>query len=175
LNLALLPLTPPVITSAPSPRHAQPGQIIAFTVSADSLAPPTYQWRRNGVPLSDRPGHSFGANTHQFILLNAQPADIGAYTVEVCNAAGAAVSAPAGLVMDTPFTLTVLPGPGGPETPFAFAVGGPVGGQCAVEFSTNLLDWSALGTFSNATGILPLSDPGSEGEPRRFYRARSLP
>jgi hypothetical protein len=66
-----------------------------FTLAAlgDGLK---YQWRRNGVPLSNG-GEFFGTNTSVLQVLNVTPADLGSYDCEVAGDCGMVVSAPAEL------------------------------------------------------------------------------
>jgi hypothetical protein len=48
---------------------------------------------------------------------------------------------------------------------------GATGLTVRVEFSTNLLNWQPLQTFTNTTGLLPVSDTSAPLRPRTFYRA----
>ncbi len=78
----LLVHTPPSITSRPLSRTATVGQAVSFTVSAtDPAGPtyPTYQWKRNGVIISEETGPTLDISS---IALT----DKGWYEVVVSNA-----------------------------------------------------------------------------------------
>jgi YD repeat-containing protein len=47
---------------------------------------------------------------------------------------------------------------------------GPAGGVLGVQTSTNLAEWSTIGTVTNATGSFQFSFPFSAGESKRFFR-----
>ena len=52
---------------------------------------------------------------------------------------------------------------------------GDPGGVFAIEASTNLVNWTQLGTVTNATGLAQYDDATSGGSAYRFYRLRLLP
>ena len=54
---------------------------------------------------------------------------------------------------------------------FRAQITGATGLIVRVEFSTNLLNWLPLQTFTNTTGLLPVSDTNAPLRPRTFYRA----
>jgi subtilisin family serine protease len=174
LNLALLPVTAPVITVQPQSRLVDAGGIAAFTVQASSPVPSAFRWRRNGTPLADN-SKTFGANASQLVLLDVQGGDIGSYTVEVRNSAGSLVSAEAALRVNTPFRLQIDPEPLLVNRPCSVSVGGQVGLNCVMEASSNLVDWLPIGVFSNINGLLRITDPDSPSQPARFYRAAEFP
>ncbi len=86
--------TPPQFTAQPSSRNVVAGANATFTVAASGTAPLTYQWRRNGVKLTDG-GKISGATTATLTVSGVQAADTGKYTVAVDNAAGGVVSSAA--------------------------------------------------------------------------------
>lgn len=73
-----------------------PGATARFRVTAAGLAPITYQWRKNGAPLSDA-GNISGATTPTLTVANASAADVATYTVVVTNPGGSATSTDATL------------------------------------------------------------------------------
>lgn len=77
------PVVAPVITSATSPDVIAAGDHVVLGVASGSLAPATYEWRRNGELIS-------GASASSLTLLNFQPEDAGLYEVTARNAAGTA-------------------------------------------------------------------------------------
>lgn len=92
---ALTVYTAPVITVQPQGIVTNAGSAVTFEVMAMGVAPMTYQWRKNLVPIT-------GANGPSYTLAAAQTNDSGSYSVTVTNAVGATVSSNA--------VLTVIPG-----------------------------------------------------------------
>jgi hypothetical protein len=45
----------------------------------------------------------------------------------------------------------------------------------SIEASSNLADWTPLGTIYYTNGVFPYTDLTAPGETNRFYRARLLP
>jgi hypothetical protein len=160
----------PVITVQPQNRLVDAGGIAVFRVQASSPVPFAFQWRRDGVPLSSN-SKTFGATGSQLVLLDVQGRDIGIYSVEVRNSAGSVVSAEAALRVNTTFRLQVGSEHPLGDVPFSFEVGGRVGSCCAVEISSNLVDWIPTVTFTNTEGLVWITDPGLVVYPLRFYRA----
>jgi hypothetical protein len=76
------------------------GATVIFTAAAASTEPLDYQWRFNGMNLSDGLNVS-GANTNTLSVRNVTLNDAGVYSLQVSNVFGSATSSNA--------TLTVLP------------------------------------------------------------------
>jgi hypothetical protein len=98
-NSALLtvtaPIIPPVITLQPIARFVTAGQAATFSVATTGTAPITYEWSRNGSPIT-------GATSSLYTTALTAASDNGSqFTVRVSNSAGNVVSIPA--------TLTVKP------------------------------------------------------------------
>src|SRR6266704_179312 len=92
---------PPSITSQPASQTVAAGQTATFSVTASGTAPLSYQWSKNGTPIS-------GANSSSYATPPTSTSDNGAqFVVVVSNAAGSATSNPATLTV-TPPTLTSL-------------------------------------------------------------------
>ena len=70
-------------------------------VNYSGPAPLSYQWRFNGLDIP-------GATTNKYVLTNAQPANVGEYSVVVRNAAGSFTNLAPALVVDPTFTKTSL-------------------------------------------------------------------
>jgi uncharacterized delta-60 repeat protein len=101
-------LTAPVIAASPQSQTVNVGSNVTFGVIASGATTLAYQWRRNGVNLSDGGGVS-GATTATLSLPNVQTAAAGSYTVLVSSVSGNALSAPATLTVTVPPTITVQP------------------------------------------------------------------
>lgn len=99
------PLAPPVIVTQPASqsRCPGPGQTATFSVVAGGIAPFTYQWRKDGVNLSDSADYQ-GTTTDTLQVLQLTTASTGAYDVVVRNGSGSVTSAAA------LFTIGASPG-----------------------------------------------------------------
>jgi hypothetical protein len=90
------------ITQQPAGATVTAGGTAVFTVAASSVAPLSYQWRRNGANLSNGPTGSgsviSGATGPTLTIASAALADsASAFDCIVSNACGSATSFPAGL------------------------------------------------------------------------------
>jgi formylglycine-generating enzyme required for sulfatase activity len=102
-NTATLSLNAaPRITVQPSSLAANPGAVVAFSVTAEGTAPLTYQWRKGGQPLA-------GGTGAAHVIAAAQPSDAGSYDVVVTNVAGSATSAAAVLTLNSAPTILTQP------------------------------------------------------------------
>ncbi len=88
-------ITPPLAQAVP------PGSNATFSVTTVSPLAFNYQWRRDGVLLSNS-ARITGATSAALTISNVQAADLGAYTVTASNTLGVLVSAPAGLSFAAP-------------------------------------------------------------------------
>lgn len=92
---------PPIIVENPLNQTVVYGQNATFSVLATSAGSMTYQWTRNGVPLSEGTDYS-GTNMRTLTVIGAANEDEGAYRCEVSNMDGPALSNPATLVVSDP-------------------------------------------------------------------------
>jgi len=77
----------PTITSEPTNAQVKEGETAQFTVAATGTAPLSYQWSKNGTPIS-------GANASSYTTPPTTRADDGAqFLATVTNSAGSATSA----------------------------------------------------------------------------------
>ena len=81
-------LQPVVITLQPASVTVTTGKNTTLKVQASGTGPLTYQWRKNGVPIT-------GATDNKLALTGVQGSDAGNYDVVVTNAAGSVTSAAA--------------------------------------------------------------------------------
>ena len=98
---------PPQITVQPQSLTVTAGEAAEFQVTADGANPLSYQWRRNGLPIT-------GATSASLQLPSVSTDNVGEYTVLVRNTAGQVESQPAVLTVqpqpsDGPFALRNLP------------------------------------------------------------------
>lgn len=92
---------PPGVTSQPTNLSVNAGAAAVFSVTVNSHGAPTYQWRRNGVPLTNG-GRISGATGSTLTLNPTQPADAGFFDVVVSDACGDQISAAATLAVAPP-------------------------------------------------------------------------
>jgi len=104
-NLALLPAGPVRIVTGPQPQAAAYASNATFIVVATGNAPLSYQWLRDGQPLSDG-GRVQGATTATLVISGVEFADAGTYSVIVGNALGLVQSAGAALTVGYPPQVT---------------------------------------------------------------------
>ncbi|HEX5218522.1 MAG TPA: immunoglobulin domain-containing protein [Verrucomicrobiae bacterium] len=91
----------------PANTNAAYGNTAFLTVVASGNAPPTYQWRTNGVNLANN-AHYGGVTTASLSISNVTAADAGIYTCLVANAFGSVEVAGTLTVSDTfqPYSFT---------------------------------------------------------------------
>ncbi len=112
---------PPVVRSQPVGANVFLGGTATFCAAAAGTPPFQFQWRHNGQ-------HIPNATNACFTIPNAQLSDGGTYDVIIANAAGAAISDPAVLVVNVP---RVAPGDN-------FANRVPISGYSGAVAGTNL-------------------------------------
>ena len=83
-------LAVPTITTQPASTSVVIGAAVTLTVAASSDVTPTYQWRKNGVPIN-------GATGTSLVFAAVSSSDAGNYDVLVSNPAGSVTSATATL------------------------------------------------------------------------------
>lgn len=164
-SLALQGNGAPVITVQPFSQKASAGDPVRFTVEAVGVPILKYQWRFNGANI---PGAT--ASALNYILPNAQLANIGAYSVVVTNNFGMVTSSVATLeVTDTAVHMKAL---GFSPAGFSFRVTGSPG-IYIIAVSPNLSNWfDVLTTNLPGSGTLDLLDPTAGTINQRAYRAR---
>lgn len=87
----------PVITLQPQSQTVAVGASVTFNSAASGTPSPTYQWRKDGLPIS-------GATSVSYTISSAQLTDAGVYTVVATNATNSATSGSATLTVNAPAT-----------------------------------------------------------------------
>jgi len=93
---------PPSFTTQPTSQTAAVGATASFTAAATGAGLISYQWLKDGAPLS-------GATTGTLIIPNVQTANLGTYSVIAANGSGPTVSNPALLAFTLPPSFTLQP------------------------------------------------------------------
>jgi pectin methylesterase-like acyl-CoA thioesterase len=95
---------PPVITNQPVSRVVTNGNSASFTVLAGGVPNPTYQWTKNGVPISNLSNPS--ATNATFTIAATTPADTAIYAVVISNPGGTVTSSNATLTVNSSMSVT---------------------------------------------------------------------
>ena len=93
---------PPGISSQSGSLTLYAGRTATFSVSAVGTSP-TYQWRKNGVPVSDV-GNVAGSGTSTLTITNVAGANAANYDVVISNHVGSVTSSVVSLTIITPST-----------------------------------------------------------------------
>jgi len=91
----------PLVVLQPQSQFVYIGAAAHFNVGATVNAPFTYQWRKNGSPLSDI-GNISGSTTARLTVSGVSSADLGNYDVLVSNGAGPTTTAAATITLLSP-------------------------------------------------------------------------
>jgi hypothetical protein len=153
--------TPPQIAAHPASVVVDVGADVSFSVGASGTAPLSYQWRWNGTNLPGETGTSL-------TRANVQFTDGGVYSVAVANSAGSVNSLGAALIVRPVFLAAQGPSNGVVVLVFR----GTPGQRYAVEGSTNLVDWPAVGAVTNEAVEAQFPDASATNSDRRVYRLR---
>lgn len=95
LTVRATPIVSPVtIVTQPVSRTAFVGDTVSFSVVAQGVPPPSYQWFKDGAPIA-------GANAATLTLTNVQLNSAGSYSVTATNFSGSVTSDPATLTVFT--------------------------------------------------------------------------
>jgi hypothetical protein len=97
------------VATPPASQTVDQGNAASFFVQATGLGPITYQWLKNGLPITG----NASATTSTLTLANLQASDAASYSVTVTNASGPVTSAGA------PLTVIADVGPAFTTSPIA--------------------------------------------------------
>ena len=162
-----LPMAP-VIGSQPMDTNIFAGKSAAFKVASSGTAPLTYQWRKDGLTLTDNAVFS-GSTNATLLLVAAATNHTGGYSVVVSNFVGSVTSRVAAL------TVAALPQlllSSSNNIVTVTANGGAASNTVIVQVATNLtppINWSSVQTnVIDGSGQIrfPFTNAGRAG----FYR-----
>ncbi len=137
-SATLTVIVPPSITTQPTNLVVTNTQAASFTVAATGVPTPTYQWNKNGIPISSVANNS--ATNATFTIASAGLTDAATYSVTVANAAGTSNSVSVTLTVNSAVGIAAL---------------SPANGATGICYDTPLTITfnSALNLGSNATTI----------------------
>jgi hypothetical protein len=158
---------PPLVSTPLINRSVLAGGKVYFRASAVGVWPLSYQWQFNGTNLD-------GATNQLFIIANAQPSQMGAYSVVVTNALGSISSPSAWLTVIPKESVIISESMLVTNGQASFLATSPAGLKWSVQASSNLVDWLDLRTLTNATGTMSFKEPATNFT-ERFYRLRLVP
>ena len=92
----------PVVGTQPEGQILNPGQPLTLTVSATATPAPTFQWRKDGVPIQDATGATYA-------VASVTEVDQGVYDVVATNEGGSVASATANVFVNDPVIITTHP------------------------------------------------------------------
>jgi len=161
--VALTIVFPPAITRAPTNILVTSGGDAVFSVEVNGTPPFTYVWSLNGRPIAGEIG--------PFLTVrNAQPAQLGAYTVAVANAAGQDDT----LKLDQPAYLYLSD----LKMYSGIVLAGPVGGRVRIDVAPRVAEpvvWQVWTNVVLETSPQVIIDFNSADQPERYYRPQLAP
>lgn len=99
---ALTVRTPPVITQQPTSKSVCRGAAVVLSVAATGSPTPTYQWRKDGTPIT-------GAASSTYTIASADVANAGVYDVVLTNVCAGVVSDAVTVEVRLPVSINVQP------------------------------------------------------------------
>jgi len=151
----------PTILAQPRDRTVLEGSSALFGIVAEGTPPLTYQWRKDGQPLTSRTNSTL-------IVTNTTPASGGVYDVLVFN--------PAGVILSSPALLTILERPRILQQPASLVVTQGfdaffevlVAGSPPLSYQWFFNDTNVLAGATNTTLLIPQVTGANDGT----YRLR---
>jgi hypothetical protein len=148
----------PLITAQPRNQVGYWGKSVTFTVDATGVAPLSYQWLKNTLPID-------GATESALVLTNLQMGDAGNYSVVITNALGSTTSSNAFLTMNPAgVSLALYSG---------ITIDGVVGLTYGIQHSTDLSNtnnWHGLANVTLSAASMLWFDLVPANQPQRYYR-----
>jgi len=163
----------PQIIVQPTNQIVLPGAAVVFSVSVFGSQPISYQWRLNGINLSDGTNIS-GSASSVLNLTDVSLADGGTYCVVITNGLGTVTSTGALLtILTQPVFQTIVHSNASVVLTWSAISGLTYQLQFKSELAST--NWLNLGSPNAATGsIMTASDP-SLSDTQRFYRVLLVP
>lgn len=153
------------ITLQPENLTLTEGATATLVARASANGPVTYQWQKDGAPIT-------GATGSSLHISNFQTSDSGAYAVVASTGSSAVWSdvATIGVAAPPPTILAFELNQAGGVVSVSLDIANGLDSDIEVYASSDLVSWVLLGTPTNTTGTVTVDDPQGVGAPRRFYR-----
>ncbi len=155
---------PPGVVKIPDRVRHLLGEIFQLNAEVENTEGAKYQWFRNGEPIE-------GATDASYQVMEVSSGNTGLYWLSVRNEFGVSFSNRSLLLVGTSF---IEPQPTADIVGQINTTGFPLklkllnDKQFDVQFSTDLLSWTTIGTVSG--GTTEFRDTLSPGKPKAFYR-----
>jgi hypothetical protein len=173
-NASVIVLVRPTITRQPTNAMTVAGGNATFYIEAAGTVPIAFRWRKGGVTFTQ--GIIVSTPTSSTLTVtNARLSDDGSvFSVAVTNLAGA--SSPSSNAVLRVVQPPILSEPQRlSDGSFQFLIATSTNLNLSIELSTNLMNWTTLGTLFYTNGRVPFVDPAAANSLQRFYRARVRP
>jgi hypothetical protein len=157
--------TAPSIQTHPASQTVRVGSNVTFSVIADGLPAPTFQWQFNGVAIT-------GATGTNYTRLNVQTNDAGAYSVAITNVVGGLVSSNALLTVNPWAAVQFQSITRLPDGRIHLLISGEPAAGLWIDAASVLSGWNELTNVFNTNGAVEFIDDSATNNSRRFYRAR---
>jgi len=165
---------PPEILAQPEGQTAILSSNVTFSVTARGTAPMAYQWRKDGIDLTNG-GSISGANLAVLTITGAGYSDAGNYSVSITNIAGSTASADAPLAIVPAASIEFRSVERLSESAVRLTLAGNPGARYLLETSSNMTSWSSLITLTNVAGTVEYTDLTATQPSNLFYRATIVP
>ena len=155
------------IVIEPQGLELQAGRTLELSVSAQGVAPLSYQWRYDGVDIA-------GATGETLTLPAIRTAQAGRYTVVVSNAFSTLQSQEA-VVSVVPVSSQIESFERLADGTVELRMTGPVGARAVVLVSSDMLEWTELVNLPIVNASFTYLDTEAPNIAVRFYRGQVLP
>ena len=155
------------IVIEPQGLELQAGRTLELSVSAQGVAPLSYQWRYDGVDIA-------GATGETLTLPAIRTAQAGRYTVVVSNAFSTLQSQEA-VVSVVPVSSQIESFERLADGTVELRMTGPVGARAVVLVSSDMLEWTELVNLPIVNASFTYIDTEAPNIAVRFYRGQVLP
>jgi hypothetical protein len=147
-SMLLTVIVAPVITNQPVNAVVTNTHSASFSVTAGGVPVPTYQWNKNGSPISSTLNNT--ATNATLVIPGAAPSDMGSYSVTIQNAAGSVTSTNATLTVNS--TMSAV----------SFA---PANNATGICYDTPLTVVFSQAPVLNALGTVKIFNAANPGTP----------
>ena len=161
----------PTIVSNPLSASVCPGDPVVLSVSAVGPAGMTYQWLKDGSPIS-------GATDTSYTISSALAKDNGLYSVVVSSPCGSVTSETAALAFRSELPMAITSHAFAADGSFILTFGTGCGATYAVEYTQDLVNWATSPVTVAGHGApaqwvdagQPATDSMPNTQTARFYR-----